>query len=1044
MWPPSSSFEAGVLLTLALATKLLLAFPFATQFVGTVSFGSAFDFWQPFKGSGSFLIAQATGWALLSLAIIVATVEWGSDDLTWMVAEALLALAAQGSIHASIRNFSPRTDSTSPLQMRIKGVVTSFVGEGDRSKGIADVFNGEMLMAWLLCFVSIVCRAVCDYMTAVPDFPLVPLLVVSSALWAFSVPLAHVSSRDKAIPLFRPFYGCAEYIALQVASWTLFALLLLMHFIAIANMTGYYAMQAFISSVPLVLVSGSIYFQHIADIEFPPSSEPDASSLTSNAAREELRHLVSSVQSPELRALLESLSNKADATQPLSPKPEAGRIQRMAGALILAFSAASVTLMSLAAVSIRSYPHTSAIFAVAGLLSVLFGCIGIHTIYGPSVHPTMYRLWMPFHGGTVFVVLQMAGWTCVSFAITLAVSFLLSMQCTLAKLPLIFVAVGSGLSGAAALVLLYASVSYLETTPKAAQPPTFFEVHAEGIVSVLLFTAAALFSSIYEMLASSSETRYLSAAAPGFFTIGAVFLAVPLAFVALRKSARQWREEITSSDITADDEPPRASTRRGVVLPPLFAAEFLALALMALIPILTLYVAYYVVHSYLPGVVLFVRSSQALLLVAQTLLIVVLLSRTADSILPSFVLDFRILMVSSLFYMVPASVGVFMVVYPWWRQTAASFILVADIVLLAVGGTALFRTVTKLGNITAVAYLLFFYSSQLLLALREGGDVLPPLLRGLEDVGSLLLCITYLRLPDCKPEETGTAESSWFQRLVTKYMVPDMVRYFNYRVIADGGHKVMSESGGQYILGFHPHGISAANRVWDQLTPQWQSAVGCAHRYSFHAANAVFRTTFMRDIGLALGCRSVTRTGILHSIRQGNSVMIVPGGQAELVMSYQGSMKQRLVTYHKGFIRIAIQEQLPLVPVFCFGEQDIQDNLHFERIQRYTAKKFGIALPFLPMGRFYLPLPCRVKQTVVVGAPIPVPPLSEALALDDAPTTTPSRRTAKPKGRSGNQGPAISDEVLNRVAKTYFDALVALIEKYKVEAGYPNLQVVLE
>ena len=33
---------------------------------------------------------------------------------------------------------------------------------------------------------------------------------------------------------------------------------------------------------------------------------------------------------------------------------------------------------------------------------------------------------------------------------------------------------------------------------------------------------------------------------------------------------------------------------------------------------------------------------------------------------------------------------------------------------------------------------------------------------------------------------------------------------------------------------------------------------------------------------------------------------------------------------------------------------------------------------------------------------------------------------------------------MNRVAKTYFDALVALIEKYKVDAGYPNLQVVLE
>ena len=388
-----------------------------------------------------------------------------------------------------------------------------------------------------------------------------------------------------------------------------------------------------------------------------------------------------------------------------------------------------------------------------------------------------------------------------------------------------------------------------------------------------------------------------------------------------------------------------------------------------------------------------VNLSEGLLVVlAASLCCIVVILYLCAKHLPAPIEEIRCLISATLIYLPLAVSPTIFILYALLRQTAGSTIVCgAAVVATFIGSVSARRTL-----------FLLLLGTASFNAMSKAAYPFPVLA---EDAMCVVLCIAYGALLEVCPEETGSAESPWFQRLVAKYTVPDMVRYFNYRVIADGGHKIMSESGGQYILGFHPHGISAANRVWDQLSPQWKNAVGCAHRYTFHAADAVFRIPLVRDLFIACGCRRVARTAILQSIRQGNSVMLIPGGQAEMALSIARANTLRLVSYHKGFVRIAIQEQLPLVPVFCFGEQDIQDNLHFERIQRYTAKKFGIALPFLPIGRFYLPLPCRVKQTVVVGAPIPVPPLSEALARDDAPITTPSRHTAKSKGRVWQSGP---------------------------------------
>ena len=80
-----------------------------------------------------------------------------------------------------------------------------------------------------------------------------------------------------------------------------------------------------------------------------------------------------------------------------------------------------------------------------------------------------------------------------------------------------------------------------------------------------------------------------------------------------------------------------------------------------------------------------------------------------------------------------------------------------------------------------------------------------------------------------------------------------------------------------------------------------------------------------------------------------------------------GDREVTLCTRHHGFIRIAIEEGAHLVPVFVFGESQATKNLiKWKAAQRWTYKRFGFPMPFLPAGfkvrrRRFKPVETRVE-----------------------------------------------------------------------------------
>ena len=147
-------------------------------------------------------------------------------------------------------------------------------------------------------------------------------------------------------------------------------------------------------------------------------------------------------------------------------------------------------------------------------------------------------------------------------------------------------------------------------------------------------------------------------------------------------------------------------------------------------------------------------------------------------------------------------------------------------------------------------------------------------------------------------------------------------------------------------------------------------------RFSVMTASVMHYVPLMRDLLQWLGGREVSKESILHALSQDLSILLVPGGQQEMMESQSKMEEIRVVTKHVGFIRIAIQNGVPLVPVLSFGEVEVMDFVRMPKLQKFFIKRIGIPVPFFPYGIFGFPIPRPAPVTVVFGKPLPVKKIS--------------------------------------------------------------------
>jgi len=196
-------------------------------------------------------------------------------------------------------------------------------------------------------------------------------------------------------------------------------------------------------------------------------------------------------------------------------------------------------------------------------------------------------------------------------------------------------------------------------------------------------------------------------------------------------------------------------------------------------------------------------------------------------------------------------------------------------------------------------------------------------------------------------------------------------RYFRVRLL---GLENVPESGAAMLVGNHSGGIPYDGALL---------LYGIYRNHPRHrrvrplVANFAFRAGWMANVVARIGgVRASTETAI-PLLAAGELVAVFPEGLKGVGKLYRE--RYRLARFGRGgFVRLARQAQVPLLPVAIVGAEEIHPV-----IGKLTRLAEPLGLPYIPitptfpwLGPLGL-LPVPTKWTIQIGAPVPPPAIGD-------------------------------------------------------------------
>jgi len=134
-----------------------------------------------------------------------------------------------------------------------------------------------------------------------------------------------------------------------------------------------------------------------------------------------------------------------------------------------------------------------------------------------------------------------------------------------------------------------------------------------------------------------------------------------------------------------------------------------------------------------------------------------------------------------------------------------------------------------------------------------------------------------------------------------------------------------------------------------------------------NAHSALFAIPILREICIALNFRAASRAVGSAGV---SSIAVFPGGGLEMQRQRLG---QDTLVLRRGFVSLAIESGMPLVPIYLPNETAVYEPLpHFARFREwvYWATKAGVPLWTGWRGVPFCPLPVPGKYLCIIGEPI--------------------------------------------------------------------------
>lgn len=173
----------------------------------------------------------------------------------------------------------------------------------------------------------------------------------------------------------------------------------------------------------------------------------------------------------------------------------------------------------------------------------------------------------------------------------------------------------------------------------------------------------------------------------------------------------------------------------------------------------------------------------------------------------------------------------------------------------------------------------------------------------------------------------------------------------------------------QFLIAVFPHGTAADYRVamdgmLDEVFPN------IYHKVRTLGASVLLMIPLVREIFLWTSGIDASRSVAEKALDKGYSLIVLPGGEAEQIRTvYQ---KERVyLKNRKGFLKLAMRKDVPVVPVYVFGTSDYYETSNALLGPRmWLVKNMGICIPFAVglWGSMLCPRP--VRTTIVFGEPL--------------------------------------------------------------------------
>lgn len=156
-----------------------------------------------------------------------------------------------------------------------------------------------------------------------------------------------------------------------------------------------------------------------------------------------------------------------------------------------------------------------------------------------------------------------------------------------------------------------------------------------------------------------------------------------------------------------------------------------------------------------------------------------------------------------------------------------------------------------------------------------------------------------------------------------------------------------------YLYVFSPHGVFCLSQLLNHL--DLNSEIH-ANKYIYHCVHtSVLRMPLVRELGFILGAIPSDKFIMRHFLKKG-SVAITPGGIKEIAFSLENNSDDYIfLQSRKGFIKVAKDADVEIIPVYCWNEQRIvTHNNTFKRINAYLSNLFGMSISLNPL-EFFVP-----------------------------------------------------------------------------------------